>query len=573
MHRVAHLSMACLLATAVFVTVTRASGDSPLIKAAKANDAAGMRTLIKSGANVNARAGDGSTALLWAANNGSLEIARALIAAKAIVDAANDFGVTPLLQASRVGNAPMVELLLRSGANPSKAHPEGETPLLAASRAGSLPAVRLLLARSADVNAAEKFQGTTALMYAAAEGHLDVAGALLEAGADPNKQGKITALTQRKNADHPTGGMTALMFAARNGNEPMVRLLAGKGADLNLKNGDGASATMIAIWNDRFDMAATLAELGADVNDGSLYMAVEMRDATTDQFAFDGSRRRPDHPNTHTALSLMELLLQKGADPNKPFAGQLHSTSMPNSDRFDNTPFFRAAIQSDVESLKLLIKYKANLEQTPPAAPPSAAKKEGADDDAADDAPAGRGRGNPNAGRTAVMVTMTGGRGPGMTGGPGYIRDGAVPYREPGSRKPDDAFAVLLQAGANPNAKGPDGVPLLHQVARAGNLDMIRALAAAKVDFHQKNNDGFTALDVAEGRQPAAGPARGGRGAPPAGGRGRGGRGAASQQDVAKLLRELMGLPPAAPTAPTAPSEPTEPTEPKAGAAEPEEAQ
>lgn len=572
MNRLVHLSVACLLATAVFVTVTRASGDSPLIKAAKANDAAGVRTLIKSGANVNAKAGDGSTALLWAANNGSVEIARALIAAKAIVDAANDFGVTPLLQASRVGNAPMVELLLRSGANPSKAHPEGETPLLAASRAGSLPAVRLLLARSADVNAAEKFQGTTALMYAAAEGHLDVAGALLEAGADPNKQGKITALTQRKNADHPTGGMTALMFAARNGNEPMVRLLAGKGADLNLKNGDGASAAMIAIWNDRFDMAATLAELGADVNDGSLYMAVEMRDATTDQFAFDGSRRRPDHPNKHTALSLMELLLQKGADPNKPFAGQLHSTSMPNSDRFDNTPFFRAAIQSDVESLKLLIKYKANLEQTPPAAPPSAAKKEGADDDAADDAPAGRGRGNPNAGRTAVMVTMTGGRGPGMTGGPGYIRDGAVPYREPGSRKPDDAFSVLLQAGANPNAKGPDGVPLLHQVARAGNLDMIRALAAAKVDFHQKNNDGFTALDVAEGRQPAAGPARGGRGAPPAGGRGRGGRGAASQQDVAKLLRELMGLPPAAPTAPAAPSEPTEP---KAGAAaaEPEEAQ
>jgi ankyrin repeat protein len=567
MNRLVHLSVACLLATAVFVTVTRASGDSPLIKAAKANDAAGVRTLIKSGANVNARAGDGSTALLWAANNGSLEIARALIAAKAIVDAANDFGVTPLLQASRVGNAPMVELLLRSGANPSKAHPEGETPLLAASRAGSLPAVRLLLARSADVNAAEKFQGTTALMYAAAEGHLDVAGALLEAGADPNKQGKITALTQRKNADHPTGGMTALMFAARNGNEPMVRLLAGKGADLNLKNGDGASATMIAIWNDRFDMAATLAELGADVNDGSLYMAVEMRDATTDQFAFDGSRRRPDHPNTHTALSLMELLLQKGADPNKPFAGQLHSTSMPNSDRFDNTPFYRAAIQSDVESLKVLIKYKANLEQTPSATPSANAPPPDPD------APAGRGRGNPNAGRTAAMVTMTGGRGPGMTGGPGYIRDGAVPYREPGSRKPDEAFAVLLQAGANPNAKGPDGASLLHQVARAGNLEMIRALAAAKVDFNQKNNDGFTALDIAEGKQPAAGPARGGRGAPPAGGRGRGGRGAASQQDVAKLLRELMGLPPAPPAAPTAPTAPSEPTAPSAAAPEPEEAQ
>ena len=41
---------------------------------------------------------------------------------------------------------------------------------------------------------------------------------------------------------------------------------------------------------------------------------------------------------------------------------------------------------------------------------------------------------------------------------------------------------------------------------------MIRALAKAKVDFNQKNNDGFTALDVAEGKQPprAAGRAAGG---------------------------------------------------------------
>ena len=123
---------------------------------------------------------------------------------------------------------------------------------------------------------------------------------------------------------------------------------------------------MVAIYNDRFDVAATLIELGSDANDGSLYVAVEMRDATTDQFAFDGSRRRPDHPNTLTALDLMKLLLERGADPNKPFAGQFHSTSMPNTDRFDNTPFFRAAVAADVEALKVLIAHGANLEQTPP---------------------------------------------------------------------------------------------------------------------------------------------------------------------------------------------------------------
>ena len=285
------------------------------------------------------------------------------------------------------------------------------------------------------------------------------------------RNGRLTALTERTiNSDHPTGGFTALMWAARNGYEDVVRRLAAGGANLNLKNGDNASAAMIAIYNDRFDMAATLAQLGADVNDGSLYVAVEMREATTDQFAFDGSRLRPDHPNTRTALDLIKLLIERGADPNVPFTGQFHSYSMPNSDRFDNTPFYRAAITADVEALKLLIAGGADLEQSPmpPLAP--------AGGDAAP-AAGGRGRGNPNVGRTPAMVAMSGGRGPQMTGGPGYIRSGPVPYREPGSRKAEDAFVLLIKSGANPNAKAPDGSTLLHQATQAGTSGYPRRAA------------------------------------------------------------------------------------------------
>jgi ankyrin repeat protein len=554
MARVLKALVVYLLTAAALVTVTGASGDGPLAKAVKAGDLPAVRTLIKSGTDVNARSGDGSTPLLWAAHNSSLEIARALIAAKATVDTANDYGVTPLLQASRAGDTAMVDLLLKSGANPSLAHPEGETPLLAAARAGSVAAVRLLLARSVDVNAAEKFQKTTALMWAAAEGHLDVVDVLIEAGADVNRQAHVTSLTTRHNADHPTGGFTALMWAARGGDDAMVRRLVARGADVNLKNGDGASAAMVAMYNDRFDVAGTLIELGSDVNDGSLYVAVEMRDATTDQFAFDGSRRRPDHANKLTAIDLMRILLERGADSNKTFAGQFHSTSMPNTDRFDNTPFFKAAISADVDALKLLIKHGAAVDQTPVAVP--AAGKESGDQPAE-----GRGRGNPNVGRTAAAVTMTGGRGPAMTGGPGYIREGPAPYREPGSRKPEDALTLLLLSGASPNATGPDGATLLHQAARIGNLEMIRALADAKVDFNQKNREGFTTLEVAEGKQPDGG----GRGGGPPGGprRGRG----ASPQEVAKLLRELMGLPPApAPPSPEAPPSAEAPPSPEASA-------
>jgi ankyrin repeat protein len=535
--------------------IVGAAGDSALTRAVKARDLAAVRTLLTARADVNVRSGDGSTPLLWAAHAGDGAIARALIAAGADVNAANRYGVTPLLDASRAGDAAMMSILLKAGADPSRTHPGGETMLMAAARSGNLPAVTVLLENKVDVDAAEKIQKTTALMWAAAEGHTAVVDLLLKAGANPDLQGHITTLTERTiNSDHPTGGFTALMFAARNGDDATVdRLIAG-GADLTLKNGDGASATMIAMYNDRFDTAARLVKAGADANDGSLYVAVEMREATTDQFAFDGSRLRPDHPNTATALDLIQLLLERGADPNQAFTGQFHSWSMPNSDRFDNTPFFRAAITADVEALKLLVAHGADLEQTPSAASAPVAVVATDQDPAA---AGGRGRGNPNAGRTAAMVSMTGGRGPGMTGGPGYIRAGAVPYREPGSRKPEDAFALLLASGANPNAKGPDGATVLHQAAQAGNLTMIRALAEAKADFRLTNKDGLTALDVAEGKRPE-GAAAGARGGAPAGpGRG-GGRGAASRQEVATLLRELMGLPPAA--APAAP-EPPKPAE------------
>jgi len=549
------------LSMAVFlVAIVQAVGDGPVTKAVKAGDLPTVRKLIASKADVNAVSGDGATPLLWAVYDSNVDMARALITAGAKVDVANNYGITPLLQASRIGDAQMMDVLLKAGADPKKSGTEGETPLMAVSRSGSVPGVKLLLDRGVDVNAADAFQQQTALMWAAGEDHGDVVDLLLQAGADPNRKAHVNALTARKNADFPTGGFTALMWAARNGHEDSVRRLAKGKADLNLKNGDNATAMMVAIYNDRFDMAKTLMDLGADVNEGSLYVAVEMREATTDQFAFDGSRLRPDNPNKLTALDLIKLLLEKGADPLKPFSGQFHSASMPNSDRFDNAPFFRAALTSDAEALKVLAAHMPDLDKTPVA--PALPAEEGEAPVAA--GPRGRG-GNPNAGRTATMLTMTGGRGPQMTGGPGYLRTAgaAIPYREPGSRKPVDAFAVLLKAGANPNAKAPDGNTLLHQVVQARNVDMIKALAEAKVDFTLTNKDGLTALDVAEGKQPAnaaaaAAPGRGGRGgAPPVGGGGargaRGGPAGPTAQDVAKLLRELMGLPPA-PPAPAAPA-------------------
>src|SRR5436190_14105031 len=268
-----------LLALALISRAVLHAADPTIVTAAQQNDAAAVRAQISRRVNVNQPAGDGSTALLWAVYNANLEMTRALLAAGAAADAANRYGVTPLLQASRTGDASIMAALLKAGANAS-ARSNAEPPLMAAARTGNVDAVRLLVEAGADVNAPDAYQQQTALMWAAAEGHVAVTEVLLKAGADPNREARVTTVEDRKNSDHPTGGFTALMFAARNGHEPVVRALAAAGADLKAANGDGATATAIAIVNDRFDLAKTLLDLGADPNDGSLYFAVDMHDAT-----------------------------------------------------------------------------------------------------------------------------------------------------------------------------------------------------------------------------------------------------------------------------------------------------
>ena len=316
------------LVTVLLVIRGQAASDSALIVAARNGDLAGVRAQIAKRVDVNEQASDGSTALLWAAYHSDLDMTRALIAAGAKVGIANRYGVTPLLQSSRTGAAPVIQALIRAGADAKPRRSDTETPLMAAARTGSLDAVKLLLEVGADVNATDAYQKQTALMWAAAEGHADVVKALLAAGADPNRKAHVSGITERKNSDFPTGGFTALMFAAREGHEAAVRALIAGGADPKLTNGDDATAMSIAIVNDRFDLAKTMLDLGADANDGSLYFAVDMHDATTDMRARDGSRLRADFDNTLTALDLVKLLLDKGADPNKAFVGKLHHSAL-----------------------------------------------------------------------------------------------------------------------------------------------------------------------------------------------------------------------------------------------------
>ena len=109
----------------------------------------GVRALLNSGTNVNARDEESWTALMYATTNGRLAIARLLLERGANVNARDSEGHTALILAAYYGKLAIARLLLDRGAN---VNADGGTPLIYAARQGHLAIVRLLLERGANTN-------------------------------------------------------------------------------------------------------------------------------------------------------------------------------------------------------------------------------------------------------------------------------------------------------------------------------------------------------------------------------------------------------------------------------------
>jgi hypothetical protein len=153
----------------------------------------------------------------------------------------------------------------------------------------------------------------------------------------------------------------------------------------------------------------------------------------------------------------------------------------------NSSPFYRASTAADVEVLKLMLGKGAQMEWSPSEVKPKEGKPAGAP-----------GRPNPNIGKTPLMAAIKGGQGAPIAGGPGFTRIGPPEFREPGSRDPLEALNMLLAAGADPNAKAPDGNTPLHIAVQESHVGMIRALAAAGGKLDAVNKDNLTPLLLAE---------------------------------------------------------------------------
>ncbi len=130
-----------------------------------------------------------------------------------------------------------------------------EMPLITAVKNNNLPQVHALIKSGFNINVYDPVTQGTPLSWAATEGHLEVARALLEADADPN-----TLIYQ---------GGTPLYIATLRGDEKMVRLLLQYHADPNtistFPTGHTQTALNIAAKMGWQDIAALLVQKGANI--------------------------------------------------------------------------------------------------------------------------------------------------------------------------------------------------------------------------------------------------------------------------------------------------------------------
>lgn len=455
----------CFAAAFAASSASGATADARLASAMKNKDTAAVRSLLAQRADVNTADVEGMTALHWAAHWDDLATAKLLIRAGANAKAANRYGVTPLHEASTLGNVTMIETLLKAGADPNAAFGEGETPLMTAARTGNVDAVKMLLAFGASVNAREAWRGQTAIMWAAAENHAAVVTLLIELKADVNARSvhyqfsKLTGGNGGIIHDRSEGGLTPLFFAARQGATEAAELLIAAGADLKATEPQyGFTPMQTAIFNGHYDLAARLIEKDADVNDGSLYTAVEMRNLAT----YSNRPNPPEVDRGLTSLDVITRLLARGADPNRVYTKKIP----PRQAQGDivvtpgATPLYRAMKAMDLTAARLLLDKGAN---------PSAAIRDGS---------------------TPLMLAC------GM-GARRVVTDEDV-IEKAGTADPLEAVKMFVAAGADVNIQNDLGNTAAHYAAQSGADRIVEFLASKGAQLDIYNYSGSTPLDVAK---------------------------------------------------------------------------
>ena len=330
-------------------------GTTALHWAAHNGDADLVDRLIKAGANVNAKNEFGSTPLIEAALANSTPVIESLVKAGADVDATYVDGETVLMILARSTNVKAAKLLMDHEANVNAVESQKQqTALMWAAAQGQAPIVRELIAHGADVNARAYINPTATANFS----------------DSTYKDWPSNVSAEPRAGPRAPGGLTPLLYAAREGCLDCAKALIEGKANLNMADPEGITPLIMSITNFHFDIAAALIKAGANPDRwdlwgrGPLYCAVDMN-----TIPHGG---RTDLPSTDetTSLKIIEMLLDAGANPDlqlklfPPYRNVGADRGVDGMLTIGVTPLVRAAKGLDAPAIRLLVAHGANLTLT-----------------------------------------------------------------------------------------------------------------------------------------------------------------------------------------------------------------
>ena len=293
-----------------------------------------------------------------------------------------------------------------------------------------------------------------------------------------------------------TGGMTALLHAARDGHIEVAEALLDGGADINQVAGDGTSPLQLAAMNGQYDVAMMMIERGADPNRAShtdgiapLFAVVQNQWAN---FTGYPQPRAQDRQETEY-LELMKALLEAGADPNKqitrhPWFWEHANNNRGSQDINGATAFLRAAMALDVEAMKLLVAYGAD-----PNIPTiwdeigmrGSREEDGRNPDDSGLPPIPEGTPNYYAIHAAA--------------GGGWLGPVAVDVNRVPNNYMNAVKYLVDELGVDANARHSWGYSPLHYAATRGDIEMIDYLLSKGAELNALSRLGQTPVDLARG--------------------------------------------------------------------------
>ncbi len=344
-----------LIAAGANVRAANREGVTPLAMASLYGSLPIVDRLLQAGADARERGPNGETLLMFAARNGRVDLINRLIAAGADVNARESLrGTTALMWAAEQRHAEAVKALLAAGAAPG-----------ATSGPAGLP--QNYMAPPVNVRAVEEARQRRE--RAAAAGRTYEEQLAIERAQAPRGQGQAQQQPPADDADLVQAGLvgggggalTALVFAAREGDLESARALLDAGAGINQTTEYGWTPLLTAVNNRNYALAALLVERGADVNLANkggwtpLYLATDNRNIEGGDYPVP----KPDLDH----LDIIRRLLEKGANPNARIRDNTLTRTIFTMQWFFEdgaTPFVRAGQSSDTALMKLLLQYHAD---------------------------------------------------------------------------------------------------------------------------------------------------------------------------------------------------------------------